>query len=144
MRQDQKASAKVIVVEDSDEDCFLLNRAMAMVDAGLVLTRARDGVEAVQILESSTNCSDPLDLLLDLRLPASSGFELLAWVTSHPKLRNTPVVMFNERIGEQHRRTYIQLELLRETPAPLNRFRVTRRNQRGVHGALPRQPSSGL
>ena len=97
MPPNQMANARVLIVEDSNDDFFLLDRAMAKIDSRLSVTRARDGIEALRVLDSLVGAGDqvPIHVLLDLRLPGSTGLELLAQIRSHPKLGATQIVVFS-------------------------------------------------
>lgn len=59
----------------------------------------RDGEEAVAYLAGDGVYGDrrahplPVLVLLDLKLPRRSGFEVLEWIRRHPMLRRLPVVV---------------------------------------------------
>jgi CheY-like chemotaxis protein len=86
-------------VEDDADDVLLIGRAI--LKAGLDHPAlARDGREAVAYLSGSGKFADrnaypfPSLILLDLKLPKMSGFEVLQWIREHAEVCRTPVVMF--------------------------------------------------
>ena len=98
-------SAKILWVEDDPDDVLLIGRAIRK--AGLEQPAlVRDGREAVAYLSGSGPFADralhafPTLVLLDLKLPKMSGFEVLQWIREHEETSRLPVVMFtssNER-----------------------------------------------
>ena len=92
---------KVLIAEDDPGDIFLLQRAFTLsgVPAGLYFVR--DGQEAIDYLGGTATYTDrnefPLPdlLLLDLKMPRKSGFEVLAWVREQPGLKRLPVVVLS-------------------------------------------------
>ena len=59
----------------------------------------RDGEEAIAYLSGAGDFADreahplPVIILLDLKLPRVSGFEVLEWLQNHPELADIPVVV---------------------------------------------------
>lgn len=89
----------VLWVEDNADDVLLIGRAIRK--AGLDQPAlARDGSEAVAYLSGTGKFVDrdahpfPSLILLDLKLPKMSGFEVLQWIREHPEVCRIPVVMF--------------------------------------------------
>ena len=75
----------ILVVEDSDDDFFLLQRAFKKLDTQAEVIRFSAGAEIMNYLTAaSRNCVAPALLLLDLKLPGMSGFDLLKWLRSDP------------------------------------------------------------
>jgi CheY-like chemotaxis protein len=68
-------------------------------DAGYEVRAARDGLEAVDIL----NGHKPEVLLVDLEMPRMNGIELTSYVRSTPKLADLPIVMITSRSAAKHR-----------------------------------------
>lgn len=87
----------IVVVEDNPDDRDLLARAFKKAGTTVPLRFATDGDEAVSLLDAMSAGSHsrlrPLVILLDLKLPRRSGFEVLDWLKSHSALRSTPVVI---------------------------------------------------
>jgi DNA-binding response OmpR family regulator len=84
-------AAEMLVVEDDPDDLALLRRAMrkASVDVGYEV--ATDGDEAVTWLERVLVVGSlPRVVLLDLKLPRRSGFDVLAWMKSHERTTSAP------------------------------------------------------
>ncbi len=92
-------STPVLWVEDDADDVILIGRAIRK--AGLDQpSLVRDGCEAVAYLSGSGKYADrvayplPTLILLDLKLPKMSGFEVLAWIRARSEVPRVPVVMF--------------------------------------------------
>jgi CheY-like chemotaxis protein len=88
---DFRASA-ILLVEDDESDILLLRRAFRNARIANPLVEVRDGQAAIQYLAGEGPYSDrarypvPFLMLLDLRLPKLSGFEVLAWIRDQPDL----------------------------------------------------------
>jgi two-component system response regulator len=88
------ADASMLIVEDNPDDVALLRRAFAKAAVDAEYAVARDGEAAITVLEdAAARGSRPKVVLLDLKLPRRSGFEVLEWIRSHTSLRRVPVVI---------------------------------------------------
>lgn len=87
----------IVIVEDDPDDRHFLARAFKKLGTGVPLRFASDGDEAVALLSEVISSADaqmrPIVILLDLKLPRRSGFEVLTWVKAQPALRRIPVVI---------------------------------------------------
>ncbi|HEY6448064.1 MAG TPA: response regulator [Acidobacteriaceae bacterium] len=90
----------VLLVEDDLADSKLIRRAFDKAEVAARLVRARDGDDAVAYLDGTGPYTDrdehpsPTLVLLDIKLPRRSGFEVLSWIRRDMRpLRRTPVVM---------------------------------------------------
>ncbi len=87
----------ILLVEDSEDDIVLTQRALQKNHIANHLMIARDGEEALDILfrrgDSAHIEEHPLLVLLDLKLPKIDGLQVLAEVRSNPSTRRLPVVM---------------------------------------------------
>lgn len=86
----------VLVVEDNPDDEALTLRALRKCALPIRITVARDGAEAVEILNSDLRAvgldTAPRLLLLDLKLPKLGGLEVLEAVRANPNTASMPVV----------------------------------------------------
>lgn len=94
------ATTTVLLVEDDSADSQLIRRAFEKANFSSTLMRVKDGDEAVAYLDGTGAYDDrqkhplPSLVLLDIKLPRRSGFEVLTWIRRDPRpLRRMPVVM---------------------------------------------------
>ncbi len=89
----------ILLVEDSPDDVFLLQRAFKQAGYTQPIQIASDGQEAVDYLSGKKPFADrakypfPALVLLDLKLPQMPGLEVLAWIRSTAAVATTPVVV---------------------------------------------------
>ena len=89
----------ILLVEDDEADILLLRRAFRKANIANPLMEVRDGQAAIQYLSGQGDYTDrtrypiPFLILLDLRLPKLSGFEVIAWMRDQPQLANLVVVV---------------------------------------------------
>ena len=82
---------QLLVVEDDPAEQMSVSELLGHTD--VEITTAATGAEALEKLRAGTfDC-----VVLDLKLPDMSGFELLAEVQKEPKLRETPIIVFTGR-----------------------------------------------
>ena len=98
----------VLLVEDADVHVEFARLAFESEGIGHALTVARDGEEAMAMLDARAE-RPPCLILLDLKLPGMSGFDVLQAVRSHAseQVRRTPVVVLTtSRAPADVRRAY--------------------------------------
>ena len=89
----------ILLVEDDEADILLLRRAFRNARIANPLIEVRDGQAAIQYLSGEGAYADrtrypiPFLILLDLRLPKLSGFEVIAWLRDQPQLASVIVVV---------------------------------------------------
>lgn len=84
----------ILLVEDNPLDVDLTLRAFSKRKLANPVTIARDGEEAMQLIDGwERGEMPPALILLDLKLPKVDGLEVLARLKQHPKFRTIPVVM---------------------------------------------------
>lgn len=84
---------RLIVVEDNEDDLYLLLRALGQKAPPHVATCCRDGDEALRTLSSMEHLPDLV--LVDMGLPKIDGLELLAEIRKRPELADIPVMMLS-------------------------------------------------
>jgi CheY-like chemotaxis protein len=89
----------ILHVEDDPNDILLVQRAFRKANLTVTLASVQDGDRAVAYLSGAEAYGDrenfplPVLILLDLKIPRKSGFEVLAWIRSHPELKRLPVTI---------------------------------------------------
>jgi CheY-like chemotaxis protein len=89
----------VLHVEDDPNDTLLLEHACRKAGVIFDLQAVSDGDQAIAYLSGLNDFSDrgkhPLPdlILLDLKMPRVSGFDVLNWLQSETSLRGVPVVV---------------------------------------------------
>jgi len=103
----------VLVVEDNPDDAELIAYAFHKLHIGNPLVVVGDGDAAVDYLGGTGAYGDRLRhplpglILLDLKLPRRSGFEVLRFLRGQEATRNTPVVVLTSSSQrEDIRRAY--------------------------------------
>lgn len=84
---------KILLVEDNEGDIVLTQEALkdGRIKNNIIL--ARDGVEALAMLDSGESLPDLI--LLDINLPKLNGLEVLTAIKKDPRLRSIPVIMLS-------------------------------------------------
>ena len=87
----------VLHIEDDDGDAQFVVRALAQGPTRVRISRAADGLEAIDMLQAILNgeMETPDLVLLDLNLPFYSGFQILQWLSEQSTPRTFPVVVFS-------------------------------------------------
>jgi CheY-like chemotaxis protein len=89
----------ILLVEDSEDDAFLMRYVMEKSGVDNPLQIVTDGQMALDYLSGAGEYRDrkrfplPFIVFLDLKLPYVHGFEVLAWIRQQPDLGGIPVVM---------------------------------------------------
>jgi CheY-like chemotaxis protein len=89
----------ILLVEDSEDNVFLVRRAMHKAGITARLEVATTGEQAIEYLRGTNGYSDwqqfplPSIVLLDLKMPGMSGFDVLKWVRQQPGLKALRVAM---------------------------------------------------
>lgn len=89
----------VLLVEDDPNDVALTQRAFARAGFANPLHIVNDGEQAIAYLAGQPPYADrrrhplPMLVLLDLKLPRRSGFEVLTWLRGVANVRRLPVVI---------------------------------------------------
>ena len=93
----------VMVVDDSVTVRKVASRFLER--EGFQVVTARDGVEAMQLLQEN----QPDIMLLDIEMPRMDGFEVARRVKESEELQHIPIIMITSRTGEKHRERAVDL-----------------------------------
>jgi CheY-like chemotaxis protein len=105
----------VLHVEDDRNDRLLLATTFRNTRIAVNLQAAEDGEKTVDYLTGNGVYADrehypfPKLVVLDLKLPRKSGFEVLSWIRSQDKLKNLPVVVLSSSEHEAEMQEAIHL-----------------------------------
>jgi CheY-like chemotaxis protein len=88
----------ILLVDDNSNDIELTQRALAQYKLANEIVVVRDGVEALDFLNrrgsySSRHETDPMVVLLDIKMPRVDGIEVLRAMKADPRFHHIPVVM---------------------------------------------------
>lgn len=89
----------ILLVEDNEEDAFLLQRALRRHNVDCLLQIAPDGEVAIDYLAGNGKYADraqfpwPALMLLDLKLPCVHGFDVLTWLTAQPPAQRVRTIV---------------------------------------------------
>ncbi|HWH68998.1 MAG TPA: response regulator [Candidatus Sulfotelmatobacter sp.] len=93
--------AVVLHVDDDPNDTELLRAATRKAEVPFLLHNVEDGDQAMAYLNSQGTYANreryrvPSLVLLDLKMPRATGFEILKWIRSHPQFGQIPVVVLS-------------------------------------------------
>jgi DNA-binding response OmpR family regulator len=94
---------RILIVDD--DMTLLSSLARAAVDAGLAVSTALDGSEALRICST-----DPPDaILLDVNMPSSDGRDVLKVLKRDPKTAKIPVFVHSARTSHHDRIVALEL-----------------------------------
>src|ERR1043166_8071106 len=89
----------LLLVEDNEDDVFLMRRALKGAKVANPLFVAEDGQQAVDYLAGTGKYRDrtvyplPAVVFLDLKLPLVSGHDVLAWIRRQSELESVIVIV---------------------------------------------------
>ncbi len=99
--QRESALKNILVVEDQDDDVFLLRRAFKKARVPAQLRIVNDGECAIRYLNGDPPYENrrlfplPELILLDLKLPRKDGIEVLNWIRQQSNYKHIPVIILS-------------------------------------------------
>jgi len=95
------SAAHILHVDDDSNDLVLFQHACRKAGVECMLQAVNDGDEAIAYLKGQNKFADrarypmPDLMLLDLKMPRLSGFDVLTWVRQEEKCRGLPIVVLS-------------------------------------------------
>ncbi|OUS27290.1 two-component system response regulator [Gammaproteobacteria bacterium 45_16_T64] len=99
-----RKEATLLIVEDDDIDAMAIERSFKKLKLDNNLVRAKDGIEALEIMRGEngkTKLEKPYLILLDLNMPRMNGLEFLAALREDPELSDTVVIVLTTSAADQ-------------------------------------------
>lgn len=90
----------LFLIEDDDVDATNIERSFIKKRINNPIVRARDGVEALELMRSDS-VPAPYIVLLDLKMPRMDGLEFLRHIRSDDKLNETVVFVLTTSLDEE-------------------------------------------
>lgn len=84
---------KVILIDDDFDDQLLFEDAVNEVTTQVECLTARNGMEAIELLNNTT--PTPSLIFLDLNMPLMDGFEFLEYIKSVDQFKEIPVIIIS-------------------------------------------------
>jgi CheY-like chemotaxis protein len=88
-----------LLAEDDENDVLLFQRALRNINPAIPLQVCRDGEEVIFYLKATGPFADrskfpfPRALILDIKMPKTSGLEVLEWLHAHPQCNVIPKIV---------------------------------------------------
>ena len=118
--------AKILVIEDSLSDVFLLRRTLTMQNKDFELEILEDGESALHYLRQvreNIHDSHPCVILIDLHLPRHDGLTVLKAIHENPALRQVPVMVTTNLASPHEKAALAGLGVpYRTKPASLSQY----------------------
>ena len=95
---------KVLIVDDNEDDVFLIRSAFEREGTMHPCAEARNGSEALKFLNERKAAPErnlPGMVLMDINMPVKNGFETLREIKADPALCHIPVVMLTTSKQEE-------------------------------------------
>ena len=99
----------ILVAEDEENDALILRLAFNRAQLAMPLVIVTDGQEVVDYLMDSGSSPDragrplPALLLLDLKMPRMTGFDVLKWLSTRSEFKDVPVVILSSSSDDSDR-----------------------------------------
>ena len=125
---------KVILVDDSDDDVFLFEKSLSRHPRIRLVWRGVDGNEAIEYLSGAGKFADrtqypwPDVMVLDLKMPGRSGFEVLEWMQGKANMPMVMVLSSSDLPQDRARAAQLGATIYQAKPFELENFdRMMRR-----------------
>jgi CheY-like chemotaxis protein len=143
------SEAPILLVEDDDADAFFLQRAIEKLKIPFALDRVTDGRSAMDYLgrtgrfEKMATLPPPHLVVLDLKMPVCSGFDVLEWVRPQACFKHLKIAVWSSSTLPEDRAKALQLGACDFVVKPAKLGEYERMIQNWLaHGFLPSATNS--
>ena len=88
----------ILLIDDDEDESVLLEMALKHCTKQTKVHQVMHFDQAVAFADSFLQAPDLI--FLDLRLPTASGLDILAWIRTHNRLRDVPVVVWSHTASD--------------------------------------------
>lgn len=98
--------APILIAEDDETEIMVLRMAAQKATLARKIVFVHDGVEVLAYLQGEPPFSDrsqhplPVLLVLDLKMPRLTGFDVLVWLATRPEFKNLPAVVLSSSTND--------------------------------------------
>jgi len=89
------STVHVLLADDDPDDVALFEEALSEIPVSVVLNRCENGIELMEILQTSAAEALPHIIFLDLNMPKKTGFECIKEIRQYDTLKHIPVVIIS-------------------------------------------------
>jgi CheY-like chemotaxis protein len=94
----------ILAVDDDVEDFEFFSEAVKEIDPSIIILKASNGIEAMQMLENHLLMPDYI--FLDINMPLMDGKTCLQSIKQHERLKEIPVVMYSTTSNQTEIKQY--------------------------------------
>jgi CheY-like chemotaxis protein len=95
---------KIFLAEDNEDNYLVVKSNLRRLLTPVELVWAKDGQEAIEMLENEAN----IDLfLVDIEMPRVGGVELAKWIRSQPRFESAPIVAITASVFAEMKERYL-------------------------------------
>lgn len=97
----KKLHPTILVIDDSEDDLFLIKNALTKTGVTDPIHLLRDGLEAIEYMMGEGKFGDrrkyayPTFILTDLKMPGKDGFAVLEFLKQNPEWAVIPTIVFS-------------------------------------------------
>jgi CheY-like chemotaxis protein len=128
---------KVLAVDDNLDTILILSTVLEK--EGYTVITARDGLEAIEKVQSDL----PALILLDLMMPKMNGFDVCRAVKENPKTRHIPILILTAKTDPLSREQGLALGAKEYLTKPLNPREILTKVKEHLPSTEPPAPPPG-
>ena len=102
----QRMNYSILLIDDDEDDRFLLETCIKQSPQKLTLSFAKNGVEAMGKLSEGLR---PNLILSDAHMPLMNGYEFLQWLMASPAYQHIPIVIWTGELSDREITRYYQV-----------------------------------
>jgi len=95
--------ASILIVDDDDIDAMSIERSVKRLKLSIPIHRARNGLQALEILRDGHTIKHPYIILLDLNMPIMGGVQFLQKIRKDDALKRSIVFVLTTSSADEDR-----------------------------------------